>query len=601
MLYFSEINGRKVVDKQGRLLGKVYDIGVDLREKLPSSNELVVLKTKRGKRSFITIPWQYVSSISEKDRVTLNITVEEAQGMAGVGADFKLGKNLLDSQIVDLHGRRVLRVNDLILAEFDTTLVLTGVDISALGILRRLGLKKTLEPVLRFFGVGLEEKTISWNYVATVDIQPEGVKLRIARDQLKTLRPSDIADILEQLDPEMRMRTLDILDIYTAAESLSEVEAEQQMDILGDLGEVRASEILENMPPDEATDILGLLPRDKVERLLNIMSSEKASTIRELLGYEEHTAGGRMTTEFISVPTSWTAGECIDYLREKAPSAETIYYTYVLDDENRLKGVLSLRDLLLADPSTPLEQIMSYDVISVNVADDQETVADAMNKYNFLALPVVDDNNILKGIITVDDMIDVLVEESREDISQIRGLPYESAGWISALISRLPVIALALISGLLASLIIYLFKARIIYALALIFFLPLFFRSNQDIVLLGQAILLDSLGGKDLGIKDYIVLGFSELKTVCVIASLLAVCSIPFALWWQESLKFALAVFISILATIMLSTSLSSIMVMAQLRLRTDGIFYRTRLISLAIVVVTLLVYLGIASIFLRK
>jgi Mg2+ transporter MgtE len=599
MLYFSEVAGRKIVDRHGKLVGRVYDIGVDISRKLPTSSTLVAVKIRRGKRHFFYIPWENILHLKEKDRVVLRVPLSELREGGDEGGDLQLGKNLLDRQIVDLHGRKVVRVNDLCLAEFDSTLVLTGVDIGALGILRRLGLARPLERLSRLIGWGLKERTIAWNYVAPIEIQPEGLKLRIARTQLRTLHPSDLADILEQLDPEVRVKAIELLDTMTAVESISEVSLEQQVDIMSELGEVRASGILEKMPPDEATDILGVLPRDKAERLLNIMGVREATVIRELLGYEEHTAGGKMTPKFIAVPSAYSVQECINYLREKAPSAETIYYIYVLDDENRLKGVLSLRDLLMAEPSTPVEQVMNFDVIAVNVADDQELVADLMNKYNFLALPVVDDNNVLKGIITVDDMIDVLREESREDISRISGLADQEMSISGSVRARLPIVSMILLGGIMVSLALGFFRDELLYTLPLIYFLPIFFRANQDIGILSQTIMLDAFGGKELKLMDYFLLTLKELRMVGLLGLALALGSIPVAIWWQGSFSFALAVSLSLLLTLPISAALSSMTLLGFQSVRPErGAYFQANTVGAYLNVVSLLVYIGFICLF---
>ncbi len=597
MIYFSKYIGREVIDRDGKVLGKVHDIGVDIRRKLPPSRSLTIIRTKRGKRTLLTIPWKDVSSISDSKHIELSITGDELEEVTESSADLQLSKHLLDRQIVDLNGRKVVRVNDLILTEFDSGLVLTGVDISGAAILRRLGLGKPMERFLDMAGFDMRDKTIAWDYVAPIEIQPEGIKLRIARNQLRSLHPSDIADILEQLDPDSRGKAIDIMDTLMAAESISEVEAYQQADIMSEMSEVRASDILEAMPPDEATDVLGLLPRDKAERLLNIMGVQEASVIRELLGYEEHSAGGRMTPEYIAVTSDFDAQRCIEFLRESGPSAETVYYLYVLDNEERLKGVASLRDLLMQDHDTPVEQFMEMDVISVNVVDDQEVVADLMNKYDFLALPVVDDGNHLKGIITVDDMIDVLREESREDISQITGLAEAEAGAAGTIRSRAPVILLTLVGGITSALALYSFRGSFQSITPVIFFLPVLLRGIYDIGVLSQTIILDAVGGKEIGLREAILLTLKELRTTFFLGAILAFASFLAALWWGDTLSLGLLVSLSILVSFALSATATSLLVLWLSRVRTRPMLYfQTRLIGFVVTFLCLLIYLGLAD-----
>jgi magnesium transporter len=597
MIYYSQYIGREVVDLNGKVLGKVHDIGVDIRRKLPPSRSLTIIRTKRGKRSLLTIPWNEVRDISGNKRIVLSQALEDLKEAGESTAVLHLGKHLLDRQIVDLNGRKVVRVNDLILAEFDSTLVLTGVDISGTAILRRLGLRKPMERLLDLLGFDMREKTIAWDYVAPIEIQPEGIKLRIARTQLRSLHPSDIADILEQLDPGSRSRAIDLMDNLMAAESISEVESFQQADIMSELSEVRASDILEAMPPDEATDVLGLLPRDKAERLLNIMGVQEASVIRELLGYEEHSAGGRMTPEFIAVTSGYDALRCIEYLREQGPSAETIYYLYILDNEERLKGVASLRDLLMQGSDTPVEQFMEMDVISVNVNDDQEVVADLMNKYDFLALPVVDDDNHLKGIITVDDMIDVLREESREDISQITGLAEAENGILGSLRMRAPVFLLTLVGGSTVALALYAFRDTLEAITPVIFFLPILLRGIHDIGVLSQTIILDAVGGREVGLRAAVLLTLKELRTTFFLGAILATASFCVAMWWADDLGLGLVVSLSILISLILSATVTSLLVLWLSRVRNRPLLYfQTRLIGFVVTFFCLLVYLGLAD-----
>lgn len=192
------------------------------------------------------------------------------------------------------------------------------------------------------------------------------------------------------------------------------------------LSDERASDIMEMLPPDEAADVLGDLEEERAERILHLMEPEEAEEVRELLRYPDDTAGGRMTPEYLAFTRSMTASQALAELRAQAPDAETIYYVYVTDAEEHLEGVLSLRDLITAEDETPLADLVQRDVIRVSVEDDQETVARLLNHYHLLAIPVVDANNVLHGIVTVDDVLDVLHEEAREDISRMSGATEES-------------------------------------------------------------------------------------------------------------------------------------------------------------------------------
>jgi Mg2+ transporter MgtE len=597
MIYFSQLIGIRVVDQDGTPLGRVHDIGVDMLRRLPPSRALYVASVKRGRKKVYRIPWENVEAIDHRKALRVKRKPDAGPDSQEGPSELLMGKSLLDRQIVDLNGRRLVRVNDLCLAEFDQSLVLTGVDVSGAALLRRLGMGRASERLLSRLGFQTERHTISWEYVAPIDIQPEGIKLRIARGQMKTLHPADIADILEQLDPEARSRVIDILDNMTAAESISEVEPPQQADIISGLNEVRASDILEIMPPDEATDILGKLPRQKAERLLNIMGVEEAFIIRKLLGYEEHTAGGRMTTEFISISSKMTAQEVIERLRELAPEAETIYYLYVVDDENRLKGVVSLRDLLTNRPQVPIEEIMERDVISVNVGDDQESVADLMNKYDFLALPVVDDHNELLGIITVDDMIDVLREESREDITQISGLGEDAVGIRGALLGQLPTMALMVCGAAAAAALLYAFRSTMREVIFVAFFLPVLLRGMGDMGTISQTVVIDAVGGKDMSAREGMDIVLRELGIASIMGLMLSAACLIASLAWGASVRLGLAAAGSVLFSLAASVTAATLfgLMFGSMRnrpfMRLEG-----KLVSVTALVICLFFYLAMTS-----
>jgi Mg2+ transporter MgtE len=197
-----------------------------------------------------------------------------------------------------------------------------------------------------------------------------------------------------------------------AADTLEEMELEDQVSVIEHMDAERASDILEEMPPDEVADILTELPEDRAQQILGLMEKEEAEDVQELLAYEEHTAGGLMTTEYVAVPDTLTAQDCIETLRRMEPDAESIYYVFVVDPEEHLQGVLSLRDLIVAPPDKPIGEIMNRDVVTVRLEDGQKEVAAVLSKYNLLAVPVVDDEFRLQGVVTVDDALDAVLPES---------------------------------------------------------------------------------------------------------------------------------------------------------------------------------------------
>jgi len=476
MIFLSTLLRQSVYDLEGRRLGTLRDVYVTLSETFPIVTALVVRSTLSN--NDIIIPWSQVQSLEEPQ---IHLTVKRSQLAAYVPGDdaLLLGRDILDKQIVDTQGFRVVKVNDLKLAQIKKTALLVGVDISLGGLLRRLGILAPVELVGRVLPFHLSERTITWNYVEPIQVVRVGtgqltpalagagaggvvsqVQLNVSHTKLADLRPADIADILEQLDVEEAGAVLDRLSTETAADTLNEVEAPLQSEILSELDPERASDLLEKLAPDDAADILADMPREEAERLLSLMPAEEAQPIRELLRYGAKTAGGIMTTEVFSLSEHMTVEETLAYLRQHSEHLEMVYYLYIVDDEHRLAGVISLRELVVADPATRLETLMDRDVIKVSTGADQEQVARIISKYDLLGVPVVDNENHLVGLVTVDDVIDVLHEEQAEDFSEIAGASVEELeeeehfSWRSV-INRVTWLAINVVAGFALALLLY--------------------------------------------------------------------------------------------------------------------------------------------------
>jgi Mg2+ transporter MgtE len=255
------------------------------------------------------------------------------------------------------------------------------------------------------------EKYIDWEDVDPVERTIASVKLRVPHQGLAELHPADLATIIDQLSRSDRVGVIASLDDEAAADAIGEMEPETQVDILEDLEPARAADILEEMDPDEAADLVADLSDESREEILGLMEKEEADEVQELMTYAEDTAGGIMTTEFVAVPATLTAAQTIDRLRELEPDAETIYYVYVTDSDERLVGVLSLRDLIVSKPDVVISQFMFDEPVAVRTGASQEEVTEVVARYNLLAVPVVDEEGRLEGIVTVDDAIDTLMPQ----------------------------------------------------------------------------------------------------------------------------------------------------------------------------------------------
>jgi len=401
MLFLSRLVGRPVRDRHGESFGKVRDLIVALGEQYPPVTGLVVRVT--GGRD-IFLPWTDVEEI-DAEGARLRTTLIDMESFRQRPNEIRLWLDLLDKQIVDVEGRKIVRVNDIQLAPVDGRLRLVAVDVGLAGILRRLGLAGPGERLAR--ALHLEaENYIEWEDVDPVESSVSSLKLRVPHEALGTLHPAEVAHIVEQLAPRDRAGILAALDDERAADVLEELAADDQVDILEALEPEKAADILEEMGPDEAADLVADLSEERQEQLLGLMEPEEASDVRELLAYGEETAGGLMTTDFITVTPEMTAEQVIERLRELHPDADQVYYLYVADTEGVLVGTITLRGLIVAAPETPVRDFMRLDPISVSVDLDAEEVGAAIARYNLLALPVVDAEGRMQGIVTVDDALE---------------------------------------------------------------------------------------------------------------------------------------------------------------------------------------------------
>ena len=401
MLFLSRLVGRPVRDRHGESFGKIRDLIVALGEQYPPVTGLVVRVT--GGRD-IFLPWTDVEEI-DADGARLRTTLIDMESFRQRPNEIRLWLDLLDKQIVDVEGRKIVRVNDIQLAPVDGRLRLVAVDVGLAGILRRLGLAGPGERLAR--ALHLEaENYIEWEDVDPVESSVSSLKLRVPHEALGTLHPADVAHIVEQLAPRDRAGILAALDDERAADVLEELAADDQVDILEALEPEKAADILEEMGPDEAADLVADLSEERQEQLLGLMEPEDASDVRELLAYGEETAGGLMTTDFITVTPEMSAEQVIERLRKLHPDADQVYYLYVTDAAGILVGTITLRGLIVAAPETPVRDFMRPDPISVTVDLDAEEVGAAIARYNLLALPVVDGEGRMQGMVTVDDALE---------------------------------------------------------------------------------------------------------------------------------------------------------------------------------------------------
>jgi magnesium transporter len=402
--YLSQVVGRPVRDPQGEAIGKVADLIVAIGDRYPPVTGLVVRTD--GRRIFL--PWSDVASF-DLAGATLNTDRIDITKFRQRPNELLLQADLQDKQIVDLDGRKVVRVNDLRLDELEGMLHLVAVDVGAAGLLRRLGIEGPYRTIARNLRLPLPERYIDWEDVDPVETSIASIRLRVPHAGLRELHPADLASIIDQLAPRDRAGVLASLDDEAAADAIEEMEPDTQVEVLEDLLPERAADILEEMSPDDAADLIADLSRTARDEILPLMEPTEAREMAELLGYPEDSAGGMMTTEFVAVRDDLTAEQTIQRLRELEPDAETIYYIYVVDDAEHLVGVVSLRDLIVSPPDALVRMFMFPEPVAVGVLADEDEVAQVVARYNLLAVPVVDDEGRLEGIVTIDDAIDTVL------------------------------------------------------------------------------------------------------------------------------------------------------------------------------------------------
>lgn len=405
MLYLSQILGRPIVDIRNEKIASINDILVKYgSEEYPPVIGLVARLRRRNffisRRNISDLSLQGARMSSAK----LDLTpFERREG------EVLLGKDVLDNQLIDVDGKRVVRVNDVQLIDTGESWRVAGADVSLQGFVRRLMPKG-------FYGSDRPVEVLDWadvGYLAT-DTATVTVQLKSSKDKLSRLHPVEIAQLAETLSPIHRTEVVESLDDETAADTLEEMSTEAQARILEGLDEERAADILEEMSPDDAVDVLGELSDEKAEELFNLMESDERADVAELLPYDHDTAGGLMTTEFIVFPRDLTVGETIARLREMAETPNMIYYLYVVEEEGSWKicGLISLRSLILAEPTRPLGDVMRSEFRFAHPSESAEEVAQTIAEYNLLALPVVDDEGEIAGIVTVDDAMEILLPKN---------------------------------------------------------------------------------------------------------------------------------------------------------------------------------------------
>jgi CBS domain-containing protein len=415
--YLSRLIGCAIFDTRENVLGRIVDVYVQVPVVAPESDESqrppvvgFLVKVEGKKRDAVLHDLQIVKFGTRYKVQCMSMTYVSSTQFADA---ILLKDSILDKQIVDITGRKLVRVNDIRMVAIPAGVYVVAVDVGTEGLLRRIGIDRVVRQILLPFNGRIPSKFILWDDVETIDLSTLSIQLSKSRSKLNTLHPSDLADIIEDLGRTSKTTLFSSLDEEQAADVLEELEVKEQIHIIESLPVEKAADVLEKMPANEAADLMDYLEDEKAEQLLHEMEPEASEEVRDLLEYPDSTVGSLMTTEVLTFHEDQTIVEVLDFIRNEQPDMETLYGLFVLNKKDVLVGTITMRDLLISDPTACLSDVMDDNLNCVNDYDKLDSLSEMVSKYNLLAVPVTNDNNELEGMVVVDDIIDDLLGKRR--------------------------------------------------------------------------------------------------------------------------------------------------------------------------------------------
>lgn len=410
MIYFTELQNLPMYGVKGEFLGKLEDLCVDPSSQAARVSSYLIRTPHKGLQC---VTYAQMQSISVRAGQT-NVRRDEIRCYSADEGFIRIKKDVLDQQIIDVNNRKVVRVNDVDLdiepTDGHSELHIVAVNVGLAAAMRRLLQGTLAKHRIRRITKGLPTRIIQWEFVNLIEADPaRRVKLRISYDRLAELHPADIADILEELSHNEQKALLESLDEETAAQALSEIPTKMQADLLESIPHQKAADIVEEMPPDEAADVLNQLSPETSAEVLADMEKDEAAEVRELLAFGEDTAGSLMTTEYVVVHESATAEGAVEALKNFEGSIESVSQIFLIDSQAALTGTVPVVKILLAAPATSLQELVSEPLISVQADKSVRHVVDLFHKYNLMALPIVDEEQHLLGMVTADDVLEQVI------------------------------------------------------------------------------------------------------------------------------------------------------------------------------------------------
>ena len=406
MVYYTQLKHSKLFDSKDKLLGKLTDLVFIDGLKYAEIIHLIYEDEGKYRKK---IPWAFVKEFKQAEQsgkdqmisIHLNSPIDAITQFFVKDNEALVG-DILDKQVIDVDGVKLVRINDVILGKVDRKFSIVAVSVGAMSFVRRLGIPK----ISRFISSKIKDHIIPWKSVERLEAEFHDLHLKIQRNKIADLHPEDIADIMEDLSHSERILIFNTLPSQKAAKTLIKAGEHVQDSVLKSFKIEKVKELLENIPHDQAADIISLMPKHKAEEILKSMRKETSNKIRKILDYYPESVGSIMKTEVIEIPQDYTAEQTIDLLRQLKPASDRIYHLYVVDKEKHLLGVLSLRALLTADPKSNVADFMRKQVVYVRDNSTKETAARIMARYDLYLLPVVDKEGIVRGIVKADDVLE---------------------------------------------------------------------------------------------------------------------------------------------------------------------------------------------------
>jgi CBS domain-containing protein/sporulation protein YlmC with PRC-barrel domain len=415
--YLSQILGKKFISPEGKILGMIRDFLIDTTiqagpDPEPLRPRVIAVKVKAGKEAKI---YDFATFEVKRFKQKLQVTCYEVHETAEEICPncLWLAENILDKQIVDINGRKLVRVNDVRMVMIPSGTYAIAVDVGIAGLLRRIGIGWVLQTALDPVNVSIPGKMILWDDIETVDFSKSSIKLSKSSSKLHMLHPSDLADIIEDLDRATRTSIFASLDEEQAADVLEELEPKAQIEIAESLPVEKMADLLEKMPADEAADLLDVLEEEKAIKILDEMEKESSEEVRELLEYTDKVVGSIMTTGFLTFREDMTVEETINEIRKEHPEPSNIYSIFVTDKNNKLVFAISLMELIIANPSLKLKEITKQKPLTVFDQDKVDSLAELFSMYNLLAVPVINRDMELEGVVVVEDIVEDLLNRRK--------------------------------------------------------------------------------------------------------------------------------------------------------------------------------------------